>query len=413
MTVLMGGVAMTVDVGNALMASSSLQGMTNAAALAGANALLQSGATATTATTAATNWATAHPVSGLTITSAVAATNCVTTVSGLPNCTATSPNVVKITQTGTVATTFARLVGFDQFTISATARASKAGGSSTPLNVMIVLDTTQSMSSTTDTSCTVPGTSSPTRLACALYGIQQILTVLQPSLDTVSLVDFPGNKSALATPCSSPTTVPYYTPGIIYNVIPSSKDYKTSSGALNAASPLVQAVGHSPTAGCLKAVGGQGSYYAEAIVKAQAALPAVTVGTQNVIVVLSDGDAQARYTQMYCDLTKGCPSTSETAWKTYGAKQCDEGVTAAKAATAAGTWVYAVAYGAPTTACQTPGTYTPCTAMQNIASDPTKFFSSDANCSLGSTQTNPASQLSSIFLQIGNSLGRARLIPNS
>jgi Flp pilus assembly protein TadG len=414
MTVAMGFVGMSIDIGRVLAVSNMLQGATDAAALAGANALIQPNATPTTATSAATAWANANQPPAVTVTAVSSVAKCLSTVANLPNCTSTNPNAVVVTQTATTPMTFARVIGIDSLTFSATATASKAGGSAIPLNIMIVLDATASMSGTTDTNCTVPGISRPSRLQCAEYGIQQILGVMVPPQDRIGLVVFPGNKTALATACSTPTTENYYTPGVIYNSFPFSTNYNDGSGNLNPSSNLVKAAGNRPTtAGCLQAPGGQSSYYAEAIAAAQTTL-SQTAGVQNVMIVLSDGDANAGNGNMYCGSSSCTHSVNEPTWKTYGAKQCDAGVTAARAATNAGTRVYAVAYGSPTTACQTPGTYTPCTAMQNIASDPTRFFTTNSNCVLpGGAQTNPASQLPSLLRSIAYSLNKARLIPNS
>ena len=76
-----------------------------------------------------------------------------------------------------------------------------------------------------------------------------------------------------------------------------STDYKTSPTAttLNTSSNLVRAVGGGGT-GCaqgLQAVGGYGTYYAGVIAAAQAALVAKNPNAFNVIIFLSDGDANA------------------------------------------------------------------------------------------------------------------------
>ena len=59
---------------------------------------------------------------------------------------------------------------------------------------MIVLDTTASMSSNTDNDCGLGG--SATREQCALAGVQALLQGLNPSLDYVGLMVFPGINSA-------------------------------------------------------------------------------------------------------------------------------------------------------------------------------------------------------------------------
>jgi hypothetical protein len=78
----------------------------------------------------------------------------------------------------------------------------------------------------------------------------------------------------------------------------------------------------------------QGSYAAEVITKAQAAMPAVVTGTQNVIIFLSDGAFNA-------DSDRFASGYSGKA-----SNECKQAVEAAQAATLAGTKVYSVAYGA-------------------------------------------------------------------
>ena len=90
------------------------------------------------------------------------------------------------------------------------------------------------------------------------------------------------------------------------------------------------------------------------------------------------------------------------------ANQCAQAVTAAQAATAAGTQVFSVAYGASTatsgnsSSCttDTPTRISACTTMQTIASDSGKFYSTDSSCS----STNNITQLPSVFQAISTSL---------
>jgi Flp pilus assembly protein TadG len=418
MPVLLGLGGLSVDMGNVLLAQNQLKAATNAAALAGADALILPNATATTATAAAQSWAAAHPVANLTITSVSAVAKCAKPIATMPNCTPSNPNIVTVTQTATVPAFFAKVVGFTgPFTISAASSASKAGGTAVPLNIIVVLDATQSMN-TADAGCAVPGVSHPTREQCALYGIQEVLGVMVPPEDKIGLMAFPGYSSALTTPCTKTkpgAVAPYYTPGIVYTVVGLSTDYNDGSGVLNTASNLVKAAGSAPSlAPCFQAQGGEGSFLAESITAAQAAFPQAT-GTQNVMILLSDGDATTTYSQMYCLVIgpiKVCPSPLAPAWVSHGAAQCDQSVAAATAAKAAGTWIYSVAYDSPTSACASGGTYTPCTEMQHIASDPTRFFTTNATCSGGSSP-NVASSLPAALLQIAYSLNKARLIPTT
>jgi hypothetical protein len=119
-----------------------------------------------------------------------------------------------------------------------------------------------------------------------------------------------------------------------------------------------------------------------------------------VIILLSDGAANAS--------TQNMPGNEVS-------NQCHQAITAAQNATAAGTWVYSISYGATTNnsdcSTDTPG-ISPCSTMQQIASDPTKYFSDssggDASCI---SQANSLSQLSQIFAYIGVDASTARLLP--
>ena len=103
-----------------------------------------------------------------------------------------------------------------------------------------------------------------------------------------------------------------------YQIVGLGNDYLTAGKALNNASNLVKAVGGATGCASLTAVGGVGTYYAGAISAAQAALP--SNGNQNVIILVSDGDASSN--------KMGTLNTKQ---------QCQQAVTAAAAATTAPT----------------------------------------------------------------------------
>ena len=288
--------------------------------------------------------------------------SCVTATANLPSCSGSNPNAVNVAQTGTVPTHFLKAFGFPSFTLASTSAAAKAGGAGTPLNVIFVLDSTQSMN-TADTGCTVTGVRNPTRYQCALYSVQSVLKVMQPSMASVGLMAFPGTGSQFtpSKPCpTQPSAVPYLSSKIYYQIGTGlSTDYNNGSGTLSHTSTVVEAVGDygsSPAlTGCQTAKGGEGTYLAEVLSKAEAALP-VVAGTKNVIILLSDGDANASSSQLNNQSGKV-------------SRQCAQYVTAAQAATTAGTTVYAVAYGAPTSGCSSGDTYNPCTALKAVASE--------------------------------------------
>ena len=193
----------------------------------------------------------------------------------------------------------------------------------------------------------------------------------------------------------------------LYQIIGLVDDYRISdTAALNTVSNLIKAA-RGGTTGCTQGIdaqGGFGTFYADAITAAQTAL--TTSGRANakkVIILLSDGDASASSNNM--------PAGEAN-------NQCHEAITAAQAAAAAGTWVYSIAYGASTSSSGSCATDSPrisaCSTMQQIASDPTKFFSD----TVGGTSTctsaaNSISALNQIFQSIGTSLTTTRLMPDS
>jgi Flp pilus assembly protein TadG len=403
---LLGVVGLTVDVGRALAAKQALAAGTQSAAMAGAYALSSSGANQSTVSAAISSWNSSNPVANVTITGSTPTLVCVTSTSNLPSCNASNANAVSVTQTGTVSTFFLNMFGRSSFTLTSTATASKAGGTAKPLHVMFVLDATGSMSDT-DSNCTVPGISRPTRFQCALYSIQSVLKVMPTSLDKVGLMIFPGmgtQYSPTAHPCpTQPSSVPYLSANIKYQIHTAlDATYNDGAGALVRASPMVQAVGEYKTSGslspCVSNRGGQGSYAAEVISKAHAALPVVT-GTQNVIIFLSDGDFGASLSQLNNQSDKV-------------SRQCEQAVTAAQTATAAGTKIYSVAYGAATSGgCSSGDTRTPCTTMQAIASDSSTFYTTSTTCKINGS-ANPVTQLPAIFQAITTTLTKPRLLLN-
>jgi Flp pilus assembly protein TadG len=401
---LMGTAGLTIDAGRIYAAKKSFDADTQAAALVGANALQQANVTLGTVQTAVTNWTTANPSTKVTVTNTNVSISCDTATANLPSCNGTTPNVAKVTRTATVSTNFLKAVGFASITLNSTSSAAKAGGTAVPLNVMFVLDATGSMNSA-DAGCTVPGITHPTRFQCAEYSIQSVLKTMPTSLDKAGLMIFPGmatQYSPTSHPCpTQPSSTPYYTTNIKYQIGTTlDATYNTGSGALNDSSPLVQAVGDvaaTPKAltGCVTAKGGQNSYAAEVLTKAQAALP-IVAGTQNVIIFLSDGDYNANASQL-------SNQTSKTT------KQCDQAIAAAQAATAAGTTVYAVAYGAPTSGCSSGDTHNPCTTMQAIASDKSRFYTTDSSCQMTGSP-NAVASLPSAFQAITTTLTKPRLV---
>lgn len=228
------------------------------------------------------------------------------------------------------------------------------------------------------------------------------------------------------SPYGTPTTFPPY-----FTIVQPSSDYRTSdSNGLNgASSEIVQAVdwqdGNNCTSGQygIQDPGGEGTYDAGVITEAQSDLSAITgtrASMQNAIILLSDGAANAQCnagTGSYCSSNSQFTSTTPAS---YGQNQCQQAITAAQKATATQnsadlkTWVYAVAFGALTTAGNSCTTDSPaisgCSTMQQIASDSTKFHSDDANGCASSAHSGITS-LGQIFQTMTYDFGTTRLLP--
>lgn len=435
----MGG--FVVDVGRALYSQHMLQAATDAAALAGASALPGSNAVtlATQYSAVAGNLNASSTLFGVTMVPGYPKVECLTTLSAAGEA-CVSPgngNAVAVKQELTLSLPFMTVIGKGKLTLAASATASMRGASAGPFNVAIIVDATQSMNNKdSDSSC------STTRIACALAGVQILLQDMYPCgssqatcgtatngnvaqpLDEVSLYTFPGVTSATVADeyncgSSKPVTTAYTEPTTapIYQIVPFSTDYRTSDSAasLSTTSNVVKAAGGKSGCTGMQAIGGYSTYYAGVIYAAQAALVAeskINPGAQNVIILLSDGDASA---SSKTDL----PNANATSGTYVSLKQeCHQAITAAAAATAAGTRVYSVAYGATSSGCttDTSPSITPCQTMQQIASGPQYFFS-DYTATGGSSScvsaAQPTSGLSQIFTQIAGDLTVGRLIPDN
>jgi hypothetical protein len=194
-------------------------------------------------------------------------------------------------------------------------------------------------------------------------------------------------------------------------------DYRTSDTAtLNQSSNLFKTVGAGTNNCGVPTPGGEGTFYAGAIYAARDYLYANHRNkVQDVMIVLSDGNASASSTQLAGTVkTDGRPLFSTTA-------QCQQAVTAATSAKSApyNIEIYSVSYGSETTGCSTGDTLTPCGTMSGIASTPlSQYFFSVPETVSGKTTTVcsgavPITQLSQVFTTIRVDLGSSRLIPNS
>jgi hypothetical protein len=479
LVVLLGMTGLVIDAGRAYVGYRQLQMATDAAALA-ATQYMPDTTTATAkaiaygGSTAGSNAVTSLKNVGMV--SGYPQYKCLTSL-GLACLTPTGgatggANAVVVKQTGTVNTTFGALVGFKTFTLTATATAAMAGAVAPPYNVAIVIDTTASMQDTDhDSSCNA------SRISCAISGVQILLQNMNPCIaaaatncgtavsgnvsnpvDKVAIFTYPnitvGTVSA-DTDCggTNPTAVAYtfptpglgtYAPGTgsstpTYQVVNYSSDYKTSDSTttLNSASNLSAALGAGPstttthghtttTTPCsgMAAPGGEGTFFAGAIYAAQASLVAAQTANskaQNVMIILSDGDACAG-NKFNCTGSASAMAGASTTLTTYPSMkdQCQQAVTAAAAAKAAGTKVYTVAYGAAASGCASDSpAITPCQTMQQMAYDASTFFSDYTATGSGTgsgaciSAAEPISALPAIFTKISGSLTLARLIPDN
>jgi hypothetical protein len=194
-----------------------------------------------------------------------------------------------------------------------------------------------------------------------------------------------------------------------YQITPYTNDYRTSDSdpALNMDSRLVRSLGGKRGCSGLQAPGGESTFYAGAIYAAQASLLAELAarpGSQNVIILITDGYANSSENQMQSSATD---SGIYPSW----VNECGQAVTAARDAARAGTRVYSVANWAQSTGCETDVSgaykgYSPCQTMQAIASSPEYFFSnypsgSDNPCT---SVAHPDLDLTQIFTQIAKSI---------
>jgi Flp pilus assembly protein TadG len=466
---MLGMAALAIDFGRAYIAYHQLQSATDAAALAGAEQLPNS-----TASTYANNYSAGSGdlntyawMSGVSVT---VTPKCLSSLSSIGmSCIApANANALQVLESYNVPTYFARLFGINSIPVATKSTASMRGSTSIPYNVVIILDSTQSMNDTdSDSQC------STTRISCALSGIQTLLQDMAPCssrltacgsvttgtlgagnvsnpVDVVSLFTFPNVTTATVADdynCSVPTVpgeyqfpvstnTTYAPPGpaanyilgsggtgdasysSTYQVVGFSSDYRTSDYAsgLNTSSNLVQSVGGESGCAGIIAKGGEGTFYAGVIYAAQAALDAEKAArgtaTQNVIILISDGDATSSNTQM------GNTTGGATSGGTYPSwnNECAQAVTAATFAASKGTRIYSVAYGAEATGCSTdsPST-TPCQTMEGIASS-SGYFYSDYTAKGGSSScvssSQPTTNLNQIFTDIANDFTAARLVPN-
>jgi len=309
---LVGMTALAIDVGYAYFVKRSLQASADAAATAGALELPDPAAAANRAraysgSDGGKNWKKSLP-DGVATT---VMTRC------LPTAPCNPVNAITVRESVIVKTFFARVVGVDTLKVSARATACSPCGAR-PLDVMLVVDRSSSMCTTTagdpDPACT--------DLNNAKEGVRAFLEVMDPTSDSVGLAVFPPAASRDAR-CESAPRLLYDSPTSVYTISPLSNDYR-AGGVLNPSSALVK------TISCLKI--GNGTSYANALEQAQAELEEHgRPDAEDVIVFLSDGGAN------YGPAFYGNTSP-------YRTQPCRQAVDSAATIKAKGTSIYSIGY---------------------------------------------------------------------
>ncbi|MGC1424332.1 MAG: pilus assembly protein TadG-related protein [Terracidiphilus sp.] len=469
MVLFLGAAGITVDAGHAYVCYRELQTSTDAAAMAAAYELSQPTATVASVTAAASNYSSvsgavnansnfSNPTISIKLNCSTAVANLGISCSG----SSTGDNVVQVQQSVAVPTYFIRALDVfgihaaKSVALSAVSTAAARGATNSQYNVAIVLDTTASMKTNdNDASC------GNTRIYCALQGVQTLLTSLSPctasgsgsncaggsAFDQVSLFTFPNiqaNEASDDTSCptSNPAIPNYYTPvrganwtaptgtNATYQVTSYLSDYSSngkSDGTLNTSSALGIAAGASTSKSCtgLQAPGGDGTYYAGAIYAAQSSLMAAQIanpGSQNALIILSDGDAQSTKISVSGTVLKAGTGTPQLSVDyPSSSNQCQQAIDAANFASSQGTTVYTIAYGASNGGCSTDKAgplagLSPCSALQSMASAPGNFYS-DATASQNKgdclSSSNPNLNLKQIFKSVATSFTVSRMVPNS
>jgi Flp pilus assembly protein TadG len=469
MILFLGICAWAVDVGYALVVKNKLQASADAAALAAAQHL-DDGTWHSVGMNYTSQSGSLNSYSGFTTGTPSVTAECSTTVEGwgIPF-DPSEPNVVQVVESGTWPTFFAWIVGHPTMTVNVESEASK-GTKAHPYNVAIILDTTYSMR-TPDPNCPYVNGQEQTQLQCAETAIGVILGGLDPSVDNISLFTFPAmeqNSTSNDTNCSGQqaTGEPYTFPSATatsmqtvrftggsgtvqttYQIAGFANDYRSSDSAksLNSSSSLTKAVGLSSGCSGLQVNSTQNTYFASTIYAAQSALlaeQAANPGTSNTMILLSDGNATAVNNNYWKDMatsSQSNPGVNNSADGLYPNLQgeCGQAVDAANAASAAGTLVFTIAYGSPSTStgggrygnggnCASDvGTgahpnITPCEDMQDMSTgwptDTSHFYSDyyapggDSGCQAAG-KNNTITNLSDIAASIVVALRKERLIP--
>ena len=502
MVVFIGAAGLTIDLGRGWVAYRQLQAAADAAALAGVSAMANSTSTLDSVQSAVCNYsangsdtgnctlittgtggktktitkAGINGTAGLYTVSTTATLSCVTGkayVTTTCNASATGYNVIQVAENTTIPTFF--IQGLKAFgikpgnTLSMNSVSSATlNGTMAPLDVAIVVDTTNSMGQNDPTKCGGTVTYTVSKVQCAFLGVQTLLAklpqcaVVSPvtgnctAYNNVSLFTFPNVTATSVsnlTKCTGsgsgqPSIVPYTWPAPsswtnyhgysaptgsagTYQISTFSDDYydsynsTTQQNNLSTSSSIVIATGGTTGTPCtgMQTPGGDGTYYAGAINQAQEALMTASNGTSSkmVMIIMSDGDADSSKICKTWNGSNQCTAYATSNGTSYGSSidQCQQAIAAAQNATTLGTTVYTIAYQSPSGGCGSDSSgpmagLTACTTMKymssNYPTDTSHFYSdgsSASSCGVGGYT------LPTIFSQIEASFGAGRLIPNS
>jgi Flp pilus assembly protein TadG len=402
-----------IDIGRVLLTHRQLQAAADAASLAAVVELPDTSAAAGQAAAYGAGPGEKNTISGQTVASSTSF-KCVTSIGTTdPPCKTdpSKPNAISVTEKTSVPLLFGGVIGWNSMSVSASSTALAQGGAQ-PLDVMLVLDTTGSMSA--PCGATVPGIASPSKLQCAKAGAQALLAQLRPGIDKVGLVIFPPLKSGVSTApefttnCSASWAIPSgptdlsYATNSTYVITGLSNSFLLSSGSLDPSSPLAQALnynggGANVSKGCgLESPGGVNTYFPDALKFAQTqGLDADSGSHLSAIVFLSDGEGNTA--------ANGDITPCQTAIANAAAIK-------AQPPAGAGTTIYGVGYwenaADSSTYCGISGNLSPYTGYQEVQAiaSPGNFYA---------YYNGSSTTLTDIFTQIGQQLvSSARLVPD-
>jgi hypothetical protein len=362
---LLGTGALVMDVGFAWYAKRQVQASADAAALAGAQELPD----VTAATSRANQYASLNTPDNLNNLAVNVTTRCSTSAINGNWCgpgKAYQANTIAVTESGQTPTWFAKIFGMSHFDVKGVATACQPCSSS-PVDIMLAIDRTGSM-------CSPTGSSGQcTDLDNAKDGVQTLLGIMDPNIDTVGLVAFPPyNNNTSNAVCdnngvSNPVVINGATvnsPGsydqkdLIYLDDSLGNDFKTSAtSSLNLSSSLVKHMtdDSGSTHNCIQSFGS--TSYDEALKSAQAELVKDgRPGVPKVIVFMTDGEAnQGSY--WAGDSTHGLDPDLDNPKTNFNmasggassinegdAQPCHAAINAAAAIKAAGTTIYSIGY---------------------------------------------------------------------